>query len=60
MSSAATEGLRGDPEETNEWIESFDELVAAGGQDRASAVLQALQARAGAAGVASARHRPSR
>ena len=36
MSSAATEGHRGDPEEIAEWVESFDQLVATGGHDRAS------------------------
>ena len=54
MSSAATEGRRGDPEEIAEWVESFDQLVAAGGHDRASAVWQALKMRASEAGVASA------
>ena len=41
-----------DPEETNEWIESFDQLVASRGPDRAADILRTLQARAGTAGVA--------
>ncbi len=41
-----------DPEETSDWIESFDSLVASRGRDRAADILRALQARAGAVGVA--------
>ena len=41
-----------DPEEIAEWVESFDQMVASGGRQRAAAVLQALGKRATASGVA--------
>ena len=41
-----------DPEETAEWLESFDGLVQAGGHDRAREIMQALQGRAASLGVA--------
>jgi pyruvate dehydrogenase E1 component len=36
-----------DPEETEEWLESYDALLAARGQDRAREILDALSTRAG-------------
>ncbi len=51
LNNASTDSAA-DPEETNEWIESFDALVASRGRDRAADILRTLQARAGAAGVA--------
>ncbi len=41
-----------DPEETSEWLESFDDLVAARGRERAADILKALSERAHAVGVA--------
>ena len=40
-----------DPEETSEWLESFDDLVAARGRERAADILEALSKRARSAGV---------
>ena len=51
MTSLRAEDLRTDPEEVAEWVESFDQLVAAGGRHRAASVLHALAQRAAAAGV---------
>jgi pyruvate dehydrogenase E1 component len=42
---------RPDPEETSEWLESFDALVSSRGRDRAADILAALSQRAHAAGV---------
>jgi pyruvate dehydrogenase E1 component len=42
---------RPDPEETSEWLESFDALVSSRGRDRAADILAALAQRAHAAGV---------
>ncbi len=36
-----------DPDETSEWLESYDALVAARGRDRATEILEALSRRAG-------------
>ena len=41
-----------DPEETAEWIESFDALVADRGHERAREIVQALRGRAASLGVA--------
>lgn len=41
-----------DPEETAEWLESFEGLLSSGGSDRASHILDALGARAGAPATA--------
>ena len=49
--SITPEDLRADPEEVAEWVESFDQMVAHGGRERAAAVLQALAKRAAVAGV---------
>jgi len=43
-----------DPEETAEWLESFDGLVVARGHDRARAIMQALRGRAASLGVSPA------
>ena len=40
-----------DPEELDEWSESFDQLLAAGGQERAAAVLRRLGQQAADAGL---------
>jgi pyruvate dehydrogenase E1 component len=42
---------RPDPEETSEWLESFDALVSSRGRDRAAEILAALSQRAHASGV---------
>ena len=44
--------LPSDSEEIAEWVESFDQMVAVGGRQRAAAVLQALGERASASGLA--------
>ena len=40
-----------DPEELDEWSESFDQLLAFGGQERAAAVLRRLGKQAADAGL---------
>jgi pyruvate dehydrogenase E1 component len=47
MSAAANRRSDVDPEETAEWLESYDALVAARGAERAREILDALQQRAG-------------
>ena len=42
----------GDPEELDEWSESFDQLLASGGRDRAAVVLRRLGQQAANAGLA--------
>ena len=41
-----------DPEETAEWLESYDDLVRARGRERARQILDDLNARAGRAATA--------
>jgi pyruvate dehydrogenase E1 component len=50
--SGAVPGSRdSDPEETAEWVDSFDAALAAGGRERASYLLRRLEERAAARGI---------
>ena len=51
VSTAAGSRTAEELEELGDWAESFDALLATAGRDRAAAVLQALSARAAAAGL---------
>lgn len=44
-----------DAEETSEWVESFDQLLAARGRERAADILATLRARAEEAGISPSR-----
>ena len=50
--TARTNDNMADPEELEEWSESFDQLLAVGGQERAAAVLRRLGKQAADAGLA--------
>src|SRR6187551_1434954 len=51
MTTVRTNDTAADPEELDEWSESFDQLLAVGGQERAAAVLRRLGKQAADAGL---------
>src|SRR6188472_4092594 len=51
MTTVRTNAQAADPEELDEWSESFDQLLAVGGQERAAAVLRRLGKQAADAGL---------